>query len=188
MREERLRRRVPREDPRPHAPDRDVAELKATALLAKARILKPPVDVEECARVAGIAMVTNADLGVGQGDDSTSAVLMKRADVIVIVVNSRQVKARQRFSIAHEIGHWALERAPATHDLRPIAASGRRYDELERVCDYFAVCLLMPRNWIRDRVGSGMTIAELEKAFQVSTPALVGRLRELDYYSRRGMP
>jgi Zn-dependent peptidase ImmA (M78 family) len=48
---------------------------------------------------------------------------------------------RQRFSIAHEIGHWVLERAPITHDLRPIASRGREFTRLERICNYFAASL-----------------------------------------------
>jgi hypothetical protein len=33
-----------------------------------------------------------------------------------------------------------------------------------------------------------MTNVEMERAFQVSRPALVGRLRELGYYARRRAP
>jgi Zn-dependent peptidase ImmA (M78 family) len=159
----------------------EYAELKATALLALARIPRPPVDVNECARAAGIALVIPSDRGEGTDDDA-SAVLMQRGDVVVALINSRQSPRRQRFSLAHETGHWVLERIPGTKDLAPIAARGRKYDQLERVCNYFAACLLMPRNWIRDRVEWGMTNGELVKAFDVSMPALTARLRELGWY------
>lgn len=184
MRDEQLRRPPPDEEPERRPPTFEYAELKATALLAQARIPGPPVDVIECARVAGIALVIPSDRGEGTDDDA-SAVLMQRGDIVVALINSRQSPQRQRFSLAHETGHLVLERAPGTKELAPIAARGRRYDRLERVCDYFAASLLMPRNWIRDRAEWGMTNGELVKAFDVSTPALVGRLRELGYHSMK---
>lgn len=184
MRGEWYRRPPPDEPADPGEPTRDLAELKATALLAQARIAKPPVDVEECAQVAGIALV-----GYSKLNDAHSAMLMQTHEGIVgILVNQDHTRPRQRFSVAHEIGHWVLQRQPVTHIIAPIAARGRAYDSMERVCDYFAACLLMPRNWIRDRSEWGMTNAELERAFQVSRPALIGRLRELGYYARKRQP
>lgn len=148
-------------------------------LLAQARITKPPVDVEECAQASGIALVNYIQMRVER-----SAMLMQtREGPVAILVNEGHSLVRQRFSIAHEVGHWVLERAPVTHELRPIAARGRRaYDELERICDYFATCLLMPRNWIDHRVEWSMTNGELTKAFDVSMPAMLRRLRELGWY------
>jgi Zn-dependent peptidase ImmA (M78 family) len=93
---------------------------------------------------------------------------------------------RQRFSIAHEIGHWVLERAPVTHDLAPIAHRGRAYDELERVCDYFAASLLMPRRWMQHFVAEVRTAGELGKFFDVSVPAMSARMRELYLATQRG--
>lgn len=149
------------------------------ALLAQARMPGPPVDIEVCARVAGIALVIPSDLGT-DNDETASAVLMQRGEIVTALVNMRHGRLRQRFSLAHEIGHWVLERLPGTKELAPVAARGRRYDSLERVCDYFAACLLMPRPWVRDRVQRGDTIGDLARAFEVSAPAMSARLRELD--------
>ncbi|HEV8654476.1 MAG TPA: ImmA/IrrE family metallo-endopeptidase [Candidatus Limnocylindria bacterium] len=183
MRYEQLRRRPPDESPRDAVPTRDLAELKAMALLAQARITRPPVDPDECAVAAGVAIVNYMHM-----QSERSALLMQSHEgIVAILVNQDHAPVRQRFSVAHEIGHWVLERAPVTHELRPIAARGHAYDSMEHVCDYFAACLLMPRKWIRDRIEWGMTNGELRRAFEVSQPALVARLRELGYYARERM-
>lgn len=129
-------------------------------------------------------MVTS-DLGIGDADGS-SAVLMQRGEVLIALINERHAPVRRRFSLAHEIGHWLLERVPGTKELAPIAARGRTYDRVERVCNYFAASLLMPRAWVRDRVNIGMTTGELARAFDVSAPAMAARMRELGLATQRG--
>jgi Zn-dependent peptidase ImmA (M78 family) len=149
------------------------------ALLSQAQLTRPPVDLDMCARVAGVQLVAYADLG------TQSALLSLVEGIVAVVVNSKHGRTRQRFSLAHEVGHWILERTPVTHDLRPIAARGRAYSAVERVCDYFAASLLMPREWVRARAEDGRTNEELAQLFDVSPPAMIARLRELGYYSRR---
>jgi Zn-dependent peptidase ImmA (M78 family) len=156
------------------------------ALLAQGRVVNPPVDVEFCATISGIQLVTYSKLG------AHSAILSVPYGIPGVVVNVEHSKVRQRFSLAHEIGHWVLERAPATHDLRPIAARGRRYDALERVCDYFAVCLLMPRSWVgsfmRERewmLARPDLVDNIARIFRVSPVAAEIRLVELGHIERR---
>ncbi len=181
MRDERLRQPVPRVRangvPRP---TRELAELKALAVLAEIRPTRLPIDVDDAARAAGIELVEYATLG-GQ-----SAILSVVAGIPAVLVERSHARVRQRFSIAHEVGHWVLERAPISHDLRPIASRGRAYTELERICDYFAASLLMPRIWMQERVAIGMTSGELAKAFEVSESAMSARMRELGLVTQRG--
>jgi len=180
MRDEFLRRVPPKAEYEDRPPTRDVAELKAAALLSQARVVKPPVDVEMCARVAGIQLVAYGDLG------KQSAVLSIVEGIVGVVVNSNESRVRQRFSLAHEIAHWILERKPVTHELRLVAARGRQYNAIERVCDYFAASLLMPRSWLPQRVAIGKTTGELAQEFQVSSAAMSARMRELGLVTQRG--
>ena len=181
MRDEFLRRRPRELEPEARRPPtRAYADLKAMALLAQSRMAQPPVDIEWCAVTAGIRLISYDRLG-GQ-----SALLSVIEGIPVMIVERDHPRTRQRFSIAHEIGHWVLERAPLTHELQPIAARGREYTALERVCDHFAVALLMPWNWMRDRVAIGMTAGELAKAFEVSDGAMSRRMRELGLATQRG--
>jgi hypothetical protein len=60
-------------------------------------------------------------------------------------VNSRSVAGRQRFSIAHEIGHWELHRGQIMV-CRPDEAGDliQKTSPAEKVADRFAADLLMP--------------------------------------------
>src|SRR3954469_8488240 len=127
MRDEFLRRRPSDPAPGERFPTRELAELKAIALLAQAQITAAPVDVEMCARVAGIALVGYADLG------TQDALLSIVQGIVAVLLNEKHQTSRQLFSLAHEIGHWVLERKPVTHELRPIAARGREYNAIERL-------------------------------------------------------
>jgi Zn-dependent peptidase ImmA (M78 family) len=76
---------------------------KVESLLNKCSITEPPVDVEKVA----------ADLGINVRfvefeDSNISGLLVKKVNEIYIGVNETHLENRQRFSIAHEIGHYSL--------------------------------------------------------------------------------
>lgn len=69
-----------------------------------------------------------------------AGMLVHVADVgLVAVVRADDPKARQRFSLAHEIGHALLHTRGVRSDL------SCRDTEVERVCDRIAAELLLPR-------------------------------------------
>ena len=95
----------------------------------------------------------------------------KGGDVPVIVVNERDTGERQRFTLAHELGHLILE--------VPQGANG------EKLAHRFAGAFLMPAETIWQEVGkrrSSLSIAELFKLkalFRVSVQAIAYRLKDL---------
>ena len=60
-------------------------------------------------------------------------------------------------------------------------AGGRtRQEHVERLCDYFAGCLLVPRPWLKRALTSGIQdLSELADLFQVSQPAMQVRLLQV---------
>jgi Zn-dependent peptidase ImmA (M78 family) len=87
-----------------------------------------------------------------------------------IALNGNEPLVRQRFSLAHELGH-VLE-APYDRYARP--------ELVERVADHFAACLLMPRAWVKKLWGEGIQdTGGLARRFDVSTVAMERRLTEL---------
>lgn len=87
-----------------------------------------------------------------------------------IALNSREPVVRQRFSLAHELGH--ILEAPFDR-----YAQG---EHEERIADHFAACLLMPRTWVKHLWGERMQDqAQLAQHFQVSQVAMARRLTEL---------
>lgn len=90
----------------------------------------------------------------------------------------RESRQRQRFTLAHEFNHVlddvVIERMSA--HLEPDQARERA----ERLCNYFAACLLMPRAWIKRDFCDGMQRPrDLARRYFVSVDAMTTRLSEL---------
>jgi Zn-dependent peptidase ImmA (M78 family) len=107
-------------------------------------------------RVSGIACVARRSKGV---------------DVPVIIVNRGDTGERQRFTLAHELGHHVLE--------APGGAKG------EKVMQWFAGAFLMPAEILwrevgkhRDALSMG-ELVELKMLFKVSIQAITYRLKDL---------
>jgi Zn-dependent peptidase ImmA (M78 family) len=165
------------------------AERAARNLLEDFGVSAPPVPVEDIARRLG-ARVSFEHFG-----PSVSGMLYRDGANAVIGVNATHAKTRQRFTIAHEIGHLRL------HEGRPMfvdrsvridrrdanAALGVDPDEIE--ANSFAAALLMPESMIFAAVTHSSTrqatveveeiIRRLANRFDVSPQAMEYRLANL---------
>ena len=100
----------------------------------------------------------------------------KKATSSVIVVNRNQWGERQRFTIAHELGHMALE-------------VGSRIDE-EKAAHRFASAFLMPAETLRAEIGKfrksmgWSELFELKRLFGVSVQALTYRCKEIGIFNK----
>ena len=94
----------------------------------------------------------------------------------VFYLNTQMPSDRERFSLAHELGHIFLHEAPLD-DL----------DELERQADQFASELLMPAEDITPELSplSIPILAKLKEKWRVSMAALVKRAFELGRITER---
>jgi Zn-dependent peptidase ImmA (M78 family) len=96
----------------------------------------------------------------------------------IITVNADEPLARQRFSLMHEFKH-VLDHTTGQflyHDRAFQTAD----DQAERVADYFAACLLMPKKIIKRLWYQGnQNIVLLANKLEVSPPALRYRLDQL---------
>src|SRR5206468_3219347 len=82
--------------------DSEDAPGAAQQLLAKGRVTKPPVAVEKLARLCGV------HVQAAPFRDSVSGVLLDLEVGPIIGYNATHAPGRQRFSIAHELGHFLL--------------------------------------------------------------------------------
>src|SRR5690606_34680315 len=87
-------------------------------------------------------------------DDEVSGVLLREPNRTTIIVNARNAPARQRFTIAHEIGHYKLHRGAVYLDGRTrvnlrdgLSSTATDREEIE--ANAFAAALLMPVHWVR---------------------------------------
>jgi Zn-dependent peptidase ImmA (M78 family) len=96
----------------------------------------------------------------------------------LVVLNGSEPATRQRFSLAHEAKHILDHRFVAL--MYSSFPDSERRDMIERICDYFAGCLLMPRPWVKSIYCSGVQhLPELAQRFGVSQAAMSVRLKQI---------
>jgi hypothetical protein len=133
------------------APDPGAEPRKAAAeLLEELEISEPPIDVEAIAQRLGLTVSVEV-LGNVDGEIRDKK----------IRVNSAHHSVRQRFTIAHELGHLRMH---TTH--------GERGSEVERQANEFAGALLLPPAMLSKAVREGLNSEELRRHFRVSRDAL----------------
>ena len=101
-----------------------------------------------------------------------------------ITVSASEPKTRQRFTLAHEFKHVLDNRYIDL--LYPDFFGMNSQERAERVCDYFAGCLLAPKRWLRDVWTSGVqSPVAIARIFDVSTAAVEVRLSQTGLVRRR---
>jgi len=97
----------------------------------------------------------------------------------LILLNGAEPNGRQRYSLAHEFKH-VLDN-PFVKLIYPSQDGVSSYDRAERICDYFAACLLMPRTEVkRQFCDEGVQdLLRLSRRFEVSQMAMQVRLNQI---------
>jgi Zn-dependent peptidase ImmA (M78 family) len=96
-----------------------------------------------------------------------------------IVLRAGEPEARQRFTLAHELGHWVCQvkagyEAPVY--CRDVDVSQAANRTLEREANVFAAELLMPEPAVREEWPKAESATELASWFGVSEDAMSWRL------------
>lgn len=136
-----------------------------------------PVDPIHIAQSLGIEVFT-ADLEPG-----IAGLLVKRqGQDAAVYLNSRDSRNRQRFTAAHELGHY-VRRSTGTDEAwdyvdRRDELSSLGTDVEERFANAFAAQLLMPEHEVRS-MSKRMTPPAMAVKFGVSLEALKNRLTTL---------
>jgi Zn-dependent peptidase ImmA (M78 family) len=173
------------------APRFSTARRKANEVLRQAKVKRVPVDL------SNIATLVGATIHYEPLDNEISGMVTRiNAGFAVIGVNSLHAKTRQRFSIAHEIGHLVLHQDEMLHidskyqiALRS-AQSSMGTDAKEIEANQFAAELLMPREMIEKDVDDLIgqleiedAVSELAAKYEVSEQAMTIRLTTLGFLS-----
>lgn len=167
------------------APRYNLAKRKAQALLAEAGITTAPVRLEAVAATIGAQIFYEPF----EGNDLSGMAYHQDDGEPVIGVNALHSPKRQRFTIAHEIGHLVLHTKDAIHvdETLPMFRTERSslaIDDKEIEANQFAAELLMPAEWVRkdaaechiDIEADDEPIAELARKYDVSVQAMTIRL------------
>lgn len=148
-----------------------VAEQQATALLLLHHVHEPAVPQFVISSLPGIVVERREQW-------PTSGMSVQADGLWRIVVKSSESRQRQRFTLAHEFKHVIDD--PIIERLFRHLPEDQRHDRAERLCNYFAACLLMPRGWIKADWCSGLQdVGALARRYYVSREAMTTRLSEL---------
>jgi hypothetical protein len=134
----------------------------AKRLVAKHGLV-PPVDVDSIVR--RYAHLNFADFPV-EGIDGICVDLKALGKLPRVIVNTRNSPTRQRFTLAHELGHVVIPWHMGTIIDRTDAESpdANDYWEMEAEANAFAAELLMPSEWIASRLSDGNSLAQVHSA------------------------
>jgi Zn-dependent peptidase ImmA (M78 family) len=158
-----------------------------------------PLPIERIVAGLGIRLVRSPL----EGDDDVSGFYQKEHGREVIGVNSLHAPVRQRFTIAHELGHAVLHGREGLHLDQAFklrfrnSTSSLAVDSEEMDANSFAAELLMPAGEVRDLLSeSGLDVNDdqavrtLARRFGVSQQAMTFRVvnlgAELDGTARFG--
>jgi len=105
-----------------------------------------------------------------------------------VLLRAQEPSVRQRFTLAHELGHWICQvkeghKAPMYCRAMDVGPEAERV--LEREANVFAAELLMPEPALRAEWASVPSPAELAVSFGVSKDAMGWRLYNLSLVDRR---
>lgn len=163
-------------------------EQKVADLLVEWGVTSPAVPVENIANTLGIQVVRSA------ADWNQSGFLLRDSGLSIIGLNSRNAPVRQRFTIAHELGHFYLhegktlivDQSAVINKRDQLASEGSNDEEIE--ANAFAASILMPEKMVRDFAGRELKqnpatredfVGNLAKTFDVSAEAMSIRLSNL---------
>jgi Zn-dependent peptidase ImmA (M78 family) len=162
------------------------AEAKATEVLREANVTTLPVPVGDIVKQLGV------DLTYEAYDGDVSGMIYRYDDQAVIGVNSTHPPTRQRFTLAHEIGHYVLHEGNQLFVDRFVTRVNWRNGESnieETEANQFAAELLMPREFVVREVGNAISkrkeidaqslANQLARLFNVSPQAMEYRLTNL---------
>jgi Zn-dependent peptidase ImmA (M78 family) len=164
-----------------------LARKKARDLLASAKVKVPPVPVEQLANLAG------AEVHYEPFPGELSGMVHRQASGRHLIgVNALHPLTRQRFTVAHELGHLLLHKDEELHVdenspigfRTPVSSHGVHSDEIE--ANQFAAELLMPVYLLDAAIakipantGTEDAVAMLAEVFGVSEQAMTFRLSGL---------
>lgn len=154
---------------------------KVRDLLKKAGVHRPPVPVEQIADMLGL------QVRYSPSADEVSGALIRKGKRLIIGVNSYQHPNRQRFTIAHEIGHFVLHKGWNLHVDEDFCINRDGSNNLDEIqANRFAAELLVPTALIetdisRFNVIDDAVVSLLAGKYKVSPQAMQIRLSNLGY-------
>ncbi|KZY31871.1 hypothetical protein A3731_22950 [Roseovarius sp. HI0049] len=161
--------------------------------IVRSMMTDAPVNIEAIIRSLGQEVAKDADLPAA----ISGQIKMLPDGRYELASSAGEHYFRQRFSLAHELGHYILHKSligAGLDDNKKFRSTsdGNFYNTAidlahERQANSFAASVLMPENLVRDAVENAdgeVSLADLYKKFQVSASAMKWRLKNLGLAGR----
>jgi len=156
---------------------------RALAVAALARITSAGLPLTAADLPALIETAFGADVAVVLLDEGFDGLSAASDEAKLIVAGTSAVPARQRFTLAHELGHLLAGDDQGVHLDKDIYDRAQAKDPSEMRANAFASTFLMPEGLLREAAGtSGLTedgFAGLACDLKVTPSALAIRLQQL---------
>lgn len=151
---------------------------KLVAYAKRHNIGTVPLDVDAIALRLGV-QIQRVPM---EGDLSGRLYRAENSDKWILEVNHSHHMNRQRYTIAHELGHFCLHKHLSQRFEDQVFFRGAESSKEEWQANDFAGAILIPESEFRDLVRSGMSDIELlAEQFGVSTLALRIRAKNLGF-------
>jgi len=150
------------------------------SILEDFSVRRPPVPIEKILKKLKIEL-KHGNLG------EVSGLLLRSGASATIGVNATQAPVRQRFTIAHELGHYLLHAGLLSHVDKDYRVNYRSAESSEATnveeieANFFAASILMPRQFLINEnavlaLDNDAEVERLAKRFAVSRHAMSLRL------------
>ncbi len=137
--------------------DRTPPEINLARLICKKHKISPGFDVRKFAEI----FVTIEEAIIPYSIDALFLGLNARIDKPKLILNSQSHYRRQRFTLAHELGHYFIPWHAGLiicHIDPNSRMRNRIYSDMEAEANHFASELLMPKSWISGLIEKSKTI------------------------------
>lgn len=113
---------------------------------------------------------------------------VRRRRRALVFVQAHNFPTRQRFTLAHEVGHHVLGHAAVLDDQKQVGRDTS--DPCEQQANYFASDLLVPiaaaQRWLDENLGNGVgptleDVVRMADRFHISPPAMLYRLSKGEF-------
>lgn len=147
----------------------------ARSLLKLAKINTYPIKLVEIAKLIPDLIITGAEL-----EDEISGMQGTYKGISFIQYNAMHSTHRNRFTVAHELGHAVL--GHTANGCNRNSFNTRNINEIE--ANQFAAELLMPLSLLKKALDTITTVDKLSKAFWVSKESMGWRIKDTGLYIR----
>jgi Zn-dependent peptidase ImmA (M78 family) len=165
------------------------AQKRAQDILKELHIERPPVPIEQIAKIRGIQIRLVAL------DEELSGMIYMDDNIPIVVINSLHHSNRRRFTLAHEIGHFELHLKKFGEQVHvdkkfwayardKNSSAGENIIEIE--ANQFAAEILVPRSFLIKELRGKIIdleneslVGDLARQFQVSSQMMTFRVRDL---------